>query len=79
MKNKENYTVKQLTDKLEELSKAKFPNDPSMKWAYTCGVLEAILDWEMKGYDSGRLTLQDHINNAYERYDNELQAELASA
>lgn len=78
-KNETNYTVKQLTNKIEELSKAKFPNDHSMKWAYTCGVLEAILDWEVKGYNKGFKTLQESINEAYLRYENELQHELELA
>ena len=79
MKNKNNYTVKNLTDKIAELNAAKFPNDPSMKWAYTCGVLEAILDWEVKGFNKGFKTLQESINEAYERYDEELKGLLASA
>jgi hypothetical protein len=74
----ENYSVKQLTNKIEELAKARYPNDHSMKWAYTCGVLEAILDWEVKGYSRGIKTLQEHINDAYNRYDDELKAELAA-
>jgi hypothetical protein len=79
MKNKENVTVKQLTDKLTELCTAKFPNDPSMKWAYTCGVLEAMLDWELKGYSEKWDTLQDRVNQAFERYEQELQGELELA
>lgn len=78
-KNTINYTVKQLTDKLNELNTAKFPNDPSMKWAYICGVLESILDWEVKGYSKGYSTLQERINEAYERYDQELQSMLQTA
>ena len=79
MKNKENYTVKQLTDKIAEMCQAKYPTDPSMKWAYTCGILEAILDWEVKGYSKGFSTLQERINEAYERYEQELQGELELA
>jgi len=69
-----NYTVKQLTDKLSELAAARYPNDPSMKWAYTTGVLESILDFEVRGYAKGIKTLQELINDAYDRYDTELQA-----
>jgi hypothetical protein len=79
MKNKENVTVKQLTDKLAEFSAARYPNDHSMKWAYTCGVLEAMMDWELKGYSEKRDTLQDRVNAAFERYDQELQHELELA
>jgi len=75
MKNKNNYTVKQLSDKLTEVGDFRFPNDPSVKWAYTCGVLEAILDFEVKGYANGISTLQERINESYERYDRELQHE----
>jgi hypothetical protein len=71
-----NYSVKQLTNKIEELAKVRYPNDHSMKWAYTCGILEAILDWEVRGYGNGIRTLQENINDAYERYDKELQQEL---
>jgi len=75
MKNKENVTVKQLTDKLTELCAAKYPNDPSMKWAYVAGVLEAMLDWELKGYSEKWDTLQDRVNAAFLRYEEELKAE----
>jgi hypothetical protein len=79
MKDTTNYTVKNLTDKIAELSAARYPTDPSMKWAYTCGVLEAILDFEVKGYAKGIRSLQEQINDAYERYDKELQSELQAA
>jgi hypothetical protein len=79
MKNKENVTVKQLTDKLAELCTAKYPTDPSMKWAYVAGVLEAMLDWELKGYSEKWDTLQDRVNAAFERYEQELQGELELA
>ena len=50
-----------------------------MKWAYVCGVLEAMLDWEVKGYDKGIKTLQERVNEAFERYEEELEAELTIA
>ena len=78
-KNETNYTVKQLTDKIAELNAVKYPNDPSMKWAYTCGVLESILDWEVKGYNKGFQTLQETINQAFLRYEQELLGELELA
>ncbi|NDD52430.1 hypothetical protein EBZ39_00880 [bacterium] len=79
MENKNNRTVKELTDKIAEMCQAKYPTDPSMKWAYTCGILEAMLDWEVKGYSRGIKTLQESINDAYDRYENELQHELELA
>jgi len=78
MKNN-NYTVKELTDKIAELCTVKYPNDHSMKWAYTTGVLEAILDWEVKGYSKNADTLQDRVNAAFERYEQELKHELELA
>jgi hypothetical protein len=78
-KNETNYSVRELTNKIEEVSKAKFPNDHSMKWAYTCGVLESILDWEVKGFNKGFQTLQESINQAYLRYEQELKHELELA
>lgn len=79
MKNKNNetnYSVTQFTNLLKEVGTAKWPNDPSMKWAYTVGVLEAILDWENKNYSKHVETLQERINCAYLRYEKELKAEL---
>jgi hypothetical protein len=78
IENTTNYTVKQLTDKISDLAKVRYPSDHSMKWAYTCGVLEAILDWELKGYSGKYATLQDRVNDAYVRYDKELQDEIAA-
>ena len=75
MKNN-NYTVGQLTNKLVELQTLKFPNDPSAKWAYVTGILEAMLDWEVKGYSKNHGTIQERVNDAYLRYENELQAEM---
>lgn len=78
-KNTINYTVKELTSKLEELCEAKFPNDRSMKWAYVAGALEGMLEWELKGYSKNISTLQERVNDAFLRYDQELQAELQKA
>jgi hypothetical protein len=75
-KNETNYTVKQLTDKLCELCTARYPSDPTMKWAYMTGVLESILDFEVRGYNKGLRALQEAINEDYERYDQELSYEL---
>lgn len=80
MKNKTetNYSVKQLVDKLGELCEHRFPSDRSMKWAYMAGVLEAILDFEVKGYNKDK-TLQEVVNESFTRYDQDLQNEKALA
>ena len=77
MKNKEetNYTVKQLTDKIAELCELRFPSDRLMKWAYVSGVLEAILDFEVRGYNKGFKTLQEAVNESFIRYEQDLLAE----
>jgi hypothetical protein len=79
MKNKNNVTVKEMTDKIVEVCKVKYPNDPSMKWAYIAGVLEAMMDWELKGYSNSYSTLQDRVNESFERYERELEQEMATA
>ena len=80
MNNKNNVTVKQLVDKLNELKARDYKNDPSNRWAYVAGVLEAMMDWELKGYDKGsKTTLQDRVNEAFERYDRELKGKLEVA
>ena len=79
MQNKNNRTVKELTDKIAEVSQAKFPSDSAHKWAYRCCVLVSILDFEVKGYANGYQTLQEAINSAYERYDSELKHDLELA
>ena len=77
MKNKNNRTIKELTDKISEVSAAKYPNDFSVKYAYISGVLEAMLDWELKGL--GYYTLQDQVNDSYERHDKELDSLVVTA
>ena len=77
MKNKNNVTVKQMVDKLNELKRLDYKNDPANRWAYVAGVLEAMMDWELKGYDKGsKTTFQDRVNEAYERYSKELQSKM---
>ena len=77
MKNKNNRTIKELVDKISEVSTARYPNDCSVKYAYVSGVLEAILDWELKGL--GYSTLQDRVNESYERYEKELASLVVTA
>jgi hypothetical protein len=74
MKNKntteQNRTVAELVNLIQELAEKKY--DSSARYAYTTGVLQAILDWEVKGFNSG--TLQENINDCYERNLQELNA-----
>ena len=77
--NTTNYTVKELTDKIAELCEHRFPSDRSMKWAYVSGVLEAILDFEVRGYNKGFKTLQEAVNESFLRYEQDLQNEKALA
>ena len=44
------------------------------KHSYALGTIQAILDWEIKGYSKGVSTLQERINDAY----NTVKAELYS-
>jgi hypothetical protein len=81
MKNKNNYSVKQLVDKIQEVCSAKYPTDPSMKWAYTTGILESILDFEVRGYAKHQpdMDLQSRINSSYLRYEEDLKHETELA
>jgi hypothetical protein len=79
MNNTTNYTVKELTEKIAELCELRFPGDLSMKWSYVSGVLEAILDFEVRGYNKGFKTLQEAVNESFIRYDQDLQNEKALA
>lgn len=78
-KNETNYSVKQLTDKIAEFCEHQYPTDRSMKWAYISGVLQAILDFEVKGYNKDIKTLQEVVNESFLRYDQDLQNAKALA
>jgi len=75
MNNKNNITVKELTELLHELVRVKYNN--SLGYAYVSGVLEAILDWELKGLNS--INLQETINNCYSRNKKDLEALLLTS
>lgn len=72
MKNKNNITVTELVNKLIEVQRAK--NNRDFAHAYALGSIQAILDWEVKGYYKGFRTLQEVINDAYESAQKELDA-----
>lgn len=78
MKNKikhteKDITVQELVNKIVELQDKK--NNRQYAHSYALGTLQAIIDWEVKGYSSG---IQDALNRAYATVDDELK-ELAIA
>jgi len=70
MKNKNNVTVTELVNKLIEVQRAK--NNRDHAHAYALGCVQAILDWEVKGFNKGFRTLQEAINSSYESAQKEL-------
>lgn len=73
MKNKikhteHNVTVQELVNLIVELQDKK--NNKAFAHSYALGTLQAIIDWEVKGYSSG---IQDALNRAYAT----IEAELA--
>jgi len=74
MKNKikhteHNVTVHELVNLIVELQDKK--NNRDFAHSYALGTLQAIIDWEVKGYSSG---LQDALNRAYSTVEAELDA-----
>jgi hypothetical protein len=75
MKNKNNvtnYSVNELVDLICELQEKK--GNGSFKHSYALGTVQAILDWELKGYAKGVISLQEHINDCYNNVKTELEA-----
>ena len=75
MKNKNNvtnYSVQELVDLICELQEKKGNKD--WKHSYALGTVQAILDWEIKGYSKNVSTLQERINDAYNNVKTELDA-----
>lgn len=71
MKNKNNdRTVTELVNKICELQELKGNGD--YKHSYALGCIQAILDWEVKGFNKGLRTLQQAINSSYETVQEEL-------
>jgi hypothetical protein len=69
MKNKNNVTVTELVNTIMEVQRKK--NNNEFAYAYALGTLQAIVDWELKGYSDG---LQNAINRSYEVIKVELDA-----
>lgn len=75
MKNKNNVTnieVNELVNLICELQEKK--GNGSFKHSYALGTVQALLDWELKGYSKGVSTLQERINDCY----NNVKVELDS-
>jgi hypothetical protein len=75
MKNKNNVTnieVNELVNLICELQEKK--GNGSFKHSYALGTVQALLDWELKGYSKGVSTLQERINDSY----NNVKVELDS-
>ena len=73
MKNKNNitnYSVQELVDIICELQVKKGNRD--WQHSYALGTIQAILDWEVRGYSKGVSTLQERINDSY----NHIKVEL---
>jgi hypothetical protein len=75
MKNKNNVTniqVHELVNLICELQERKGNGD--WKHSYALGTIQAILDWEVRGYSKGYRTLQDSINDSYNNVKVEMEA-----
>jgi len=69
MKNKAqtNVTVHELVNLITELQEKK--GNKAFAHSYALGTLQAIIDWEVKGYTDG---LQEALNRAYIQVKKEL-------
>jgi hypothetical protein len=75
MKNKNNvtnYSVQELVDLICELQVKKGNKD--WQHSYALGTIQAILDWEIRGYSKGVSTLQERINDCYNNVKTELDS-----
>ena len=72
MKNKNNVQVHELVNLICELQELKGNGD--YKHSYALGTIQAILDWEVKGFNKGYRTLQEVINSAYDSVKVEMEA-----
>ena len=75
MKNKNNETnieVHELVNLICELQEKKGNGD--WKHSYALGTIQAILDWEVKGYNKGFKSLQEVINDSYMSVKGEMEA-----
>jgi hypothetical protein len=69
MKNKD-IEVQELVNLICELQEKKGNGD--FKHSYALGTIQAILDWEVRGFNKGFQTLQENINDSYKRIKEEL-------
>jgi len=69
-KNTTDRQVHELVNLICELQTLKGNGD--FKHSYALGFIQAILDWEVKGFNKGFRTLQESINNSYESVQEEL-------
>jgi hypothetical protein len=72
MKNKNDVQVHELVNKICELQTLKGNGD--FKHSYALGCIQAILDWEVKGFYKSFRTLQQVINDSYESTQEEIDA-----
>jgi len=72
MKNKNDVQVHELVNKICELQELKGNGD--IKHSYALGTIQAILDWEVKGFNKGFKTLQQAINDSYHSFQAEINA-----
>jgi hypothetical protein len=72
MKNKKekNIEVAELVNLICELQEKK--GNGHYKHSYALGCIQAILDWEVRGFNKGFQTLQENINDSYKRIKKEL-------
>ena len=70
--NLTNYSVNELVDLICELQVKNGNGD--WKHSYALGTVQAILDWEVKGYNTGFRSLQETINGAYDSVKKEMEA-----
>jgi len=66
-KNKNNVQVHELVNTIVELQEKK--GNKAFAHSYALGTLQAIVDWEIKGYTNG---LQEALNRAYIQVKKEL-------
>jgi hypothetical protein len=72
MKNKNDVQVHELVNKICELQTLKGNGD--FKHSYALGTVQAILDWEVKGFNKGFRTLQEAVNDSYDSVQTEIDA-----
>jgi ribosomal protein L6P/L9E len=70
MKNKNNVTVTELVNAIVKLQEKKGNRDSAH--SYALGTIQAILDWEVKGYNKGFKSLQEVIDDSYSNVMNEM-------